>query len=272
MLTIEDLPELFLAAWPVIFGLDLSRYLFFAGAMAVILAAFAVPLAHRRIQARRASLADMRREIGHSLLTVLLFSLVGFCVFAGSQFGIFQIYRGETPGAGWLVLEFIAIVLMHDAYFYWAHRAMHTRWLFRQVHRVHHKSRTPTPWAAYAFAAPEAVVEAAILPLSLLVLPMHELTVLFFVTHMIVRNVIGHAGIELFPSWWLNNSLTRQITTTTHHDLHHSHGGYNFGLYFTWWDRWMKTEHPRYAVCFANATDVGRGKNQLACDDHSSVR
>lgn len=263
MLAIDEIPELFLAAWPVIFGLDLSRYLFFASAMAVILAVFAGPLARRRIQARKASLGDMRREIGHSLLTVLLFSLVGFSVFAGSQMGIFQIYRGHTPGAGRLVLEFLAIVLIHDAYFYWVHRAMHTRWLFRRVHRVHHKSRTPTPWAAYAFAAPEAVIEAAILPLSSLVLPMHELTVLLFVTHMIVRNVIGHAGIELFPSWWLKNPLTRQITTTTHHDLHHSHGGYNFGLYFTWWDRWMKTEHPQYADRFADTTKIGRAANRL---------
>ncbi|MEO0917088.1 MAG: DUF2147 domain-containing protein, partial [Pseudomonadota bacterium] len=35
-------------------------------------------------------------------------------------------------------------------------------------------------------------------------------------------------------------------TTVTHHDLHHAHAGYNLGLYFTWWDRWMGTEHPNY--------------------------
>ena len=36
------------------------------------------------------------------------------------------------------------------------------------------------------------------------------------------------------------------LTTVTHHDLHHSESRWNFGLYFTWWDRWMGTEHPRY--------------------------
>ena len=34
--------------------------------------------------------------------------------------------------------------------------------------------------------------------------------------------------------------------TTTHHDLHHQTGRYNFGLYFTWWDRACGTEHPQY--------------------------
>ena len=36
------------------------------------------------------------------------------------------------------------------------------------------------------------------------------------------------------------------INATTHHDLHHSSFHYNYGLYFTWWDRLMGTEHPAY--------------------------
>ena len=37
-------------------------------------------------------------------------------------------------------------------------------------------------------------------------------------------------------------------------DLHHSSGNTNFGLYFTWWDRWMGTEHPRYREEFRKVT------------------
>ena len=246
--------ELFVAVWPTIFALDLSRYLLAASLLAIVLAVFAGPLASRRIQSSRASGKDVRREIGFSLSTVILFSLVGFCIYIGSQAGIFKLYSGDVSRGWILVAEFTAMVLLHDAYFYWAHRFMHTGWLFRRVHRLHHKSRTPTPWAAYAFAPPEAILEASILPLAVLLMPLHEITVLLFVTHMIVRNVIGHAGVELFPSWWLRVPLLRWITTTTHHDLHHSHGGYNFGLYFTWWDTWMNTEHPDYADCFMAIT------------------
>ncbi len=244
------LSDIFVMVWPTIFALDLSRYLIAASVLSVVLAVFAGPLASRRIQSRRASSRDVRREIGYSLSTVVLFSLVGFSVYLGSQAGVFKLYGGDISSGWRLMAEFAAMVLLHDAYFYWAHRAMHTRWLFRRVHRLHHKSRTPTPWAAYAFAPPEAVLEAGILPIAALLMPLHHLTVLLFVTHMIVRNVIGHAGVELFPSWWLRAPVLRWITTTTHHDLHHSHGGYNFGLYFTWWDRWMNTEHPEYAGRF----------------------
>ena len=44
------------------------------------------------------------------------------------------------------------------------------------------------------------------------------------------------------------------LTTTTHHDLHHAHSDSNFGLYFTWWDRWMGIENTRTTqTAFARA-------------------
>jgi sterol desaturase/sphingolipid hydroxylase (fatty acid hydroxylase superfamily) len=74
---------------------------------------------------------------------------------------------------------------------------------------------------------------------------------LLWINFQIIRNAMGHAGFELHPRWWLSTPLTRWINTTTHHDLHHN-GGFNrnYGLYFTWWDKWMGTEHPKYAERF----------------------
>jgi sterol desaturase/sphingolipid hydroxylase (fatty acid hydroxylase superfamily) len=43
------------------------------------------------------------------------------------------------------------------------------------------------------------------------------------------------------------------LTTTTHHDLHHGQAGYNYAAWFTWWDRWMGTEHPQYLERYAKA-------------------
>lgn len=250
MIFLAEFALKFTNIWPTIFAIDLFRYLIAAGTLATILAVFATSLRRRRIQRRFAVANDMRREIFFSLLTVLIFSLIGFGVFVGSQSGIFKVYDGSLPPALRLLFEVSVIIVLHDAYFYWAHRAMHHPWLFRRFHRIHHKSRTPTPWAAYAFAPLEAIVETGILPLAALIFPMHQLTVFIFVTHMIVRNVIGHAGHELFPGWWLQMPIVRLITTTTHHDLHHSSGRYNFGLYFTWWDRLCGTEHPEYRKRF----------------------
>ena len=85
-----------------------------------------------------------------------------------------------------------------------------------------------------------------------------------FTSHMIVRNVIGHAGVELFPKRWLQWPIARLITTTTHHDLHHSEFRWNYGLYFTWWDRLVGTEHPQYRERFLASVSNDSTNDEIA--------
>jgi sterol desaturase/sphingolipid hydroxylase (fatty acid hydroxylase superfamily) len=123
---------------------------------------------------------------------------------------------------------------------------MHRPNVFRRLHRTHHRSVAPTQWAAYSFSVGEAVVQAAFLPLFLLAVPAHTTVLFLWMAHQVVRNVAGHCGVELEPKGWLGSWWGRWLTTTLHHDMHHEHGRYNYGLYFTWWDCWCGTEHPDY--------------------------
>jgi len=59
------------------------------------------------------------------------------------------------------------MIVAHDAYFYWMHRGSHLKSMFGFAHLHRHKSRTPTPWAAYSFASFEAFTEAAFVPIFL---------------------------------------------------------------------------------------------------------
>jgi lathosterol oxidase len=235
-----------------VFTIELMRYLVAAGAVTLMLwagRAWAVP---RRIQARLAGWDDRKREFLNSLVTVAIFGGVGILIMALVDTGIFRLILALPPL--WLgLLEFVAVVVAHDAYFYWMHRGLHSRAMFRRAHLEHHLSRTPTPWAAYSFAPVESVFEAAFMPLFLLLVPMHGPVILAFALHQITRNVLGHMGHELAWPGFTRSRWTGWLTTTTHHDLHHSQAGYNYGLYFTWWDRMMGTEHPRYHEAFETA-------------------
>jgi sterol desaturase/sphingolipid hydroxylase (fatty acid hydroxylase superfamily)/uncharacterized protein (DUF2147 family) len=244
----NELLHVYLSAWPTIWVMDTARYLVAATLMASILALFwRAGLGRRKLQARDPVRGQRRREFLASVRTAFIFSLLGAIVAVGDHQGWITIYKNfRQAGPLYLVLSLALMLVAHDAYFYWAHRAMHHRRLFALFHRTHHLSRTPTPWAAYSFAIPEAVVHGAFVPLFLLVVPMHGLGLLAFGIVQILRNVMGHAGAEVHgavfgPGRWLgwNN-------TTTHHDLHHEAGRYNYGLYFRWWDKLMGTEHPDY--------------------------
>ncbi|MFL0357047.1 sterol desaturase family protein [Erythrobacter sp. GH1-10] len=228
---------------------DLGRYLVAAGVLSILLLVFGTWARNRRIQKRRATRADYKREFLSSIRTVFVFGVTTLATLLGREIGVIH-FKLDQVSLFTFVWQFALIVVLHDAWFYWIHRAMHSKRLFRATHLHHHKSRTPTPWAAYSFTTWEAVFEAAFMPLFLLATSLmgvaySGLAVLFFLWHMIIRNVMAHAGSELFPAGWVDNPLTDWIATTTHHDLHHSDRA-NYGFYFTWWDRWMGTEHPRY--------------------------
>ncbi|MBX9795966.1 MAG: sterol desaturase family protein [Sphingomonas sp.] len=213
----------------------------------------------RRIQPRKASFADRRREFRQSMETLLVFAFVNLATFALVRSGIIPVHRG-TPDAWMLAWQLPAMVLLHDAWFYWMHRTLHHKSLFRRAHYAHHLSRTPTSWAAYSFAPIEAVAESIYIPMMFIALgwiaPIEAWAVFIFLGHQIARNAIGHSGFELAWPGFTRSPLTGWLTTTTHHDLHHTEGRYNFGLYFTWWDRMMGTEHPKYHERFEDV--VGR--------------
>lgn len=250
----ELFTDFLLDHWPEIFVFDFLRYVIPASLLTILTSLFARRLVHRRIQSRRATSKDRAREFRYSLSTIFIFSLVGLTIAVGETLGWMDIESGPASPL-WLIANLALIIFLHDAYFYWAHRLMHHKWLFARVHRTHHLSRTPTPWAAYSFAPAEALIEAAFLPLYLLLVPTHVVVIGVFLIHMVLRNVIAHAGFELFPKRWMSIPLLRHLTVTLHHDMHHEHFTSNYGFYFTWWDRWMGTEHPEYRARFKTLTE-----------------
>ena len=248
------------AVFPLVISIEAGRYLITAGLVSAIVWAFwNAYFKARKIQKRVADAADYRREIFTSLRTTLVFAVTGFGTYLAAKAGWLTVY-GDLAIRGWgyFVLTLLAMIVAHDAYFYWTHRAMHHPRLFRLFHRTHHKSKTPTPWTAYAFDVPEAIVMVAFVPLWLALVPMHDLAVFIFVTWQVVRNVMGHAGVELSPVSGRPSRLFGWLNTTTHHDLHHQDARSNFGLYFTWWDRTMGTEHPDYQMRVASIASPTR--------------
>lgn len=216
-------------------------------------------LKNRRIRKpmpRKRLWSQIRTEVFNSLRTICVFIALDIVVFDIADVGVLKIY-GDTPDFGWVwfVISIPLAIVLHDAYFYWAHRTMHHKKLYKLFHLTHHRSHNPTPFTAYSFAPGEAVVMYAYVPLLLLCIPMHYSAVAIVLFIMIFKNAIGHCGYELFPRGSTKNIFLRQNTTVTHHDMHHEKSNGNYGLYFTWWDKWMGTEHANYESRFEALTD-----------------
>lgn len=197
---------------------------------------------YRKIQKRFPTDRDYRREIGYSFLTSCIFGTTAFLFLGSSLRQYTRFYLDiDQYGLPWLLASIPLSLLIHDTYFYWMHRLMHHPRIYRRVHLLHHKSINPSPWAAYAFHPSEAVLEAGIVPLLLIVMPMHPISFFAFITLMLWFNVYGHLGYEIFPKSLYKHRVGRWLNSSIYHNQHHERFTGNYGLYFTFWDRLMGT-------------------------------
>lgn len=206
---------------------------------------------YHKIQERYPKKSDIRREILYSVCTILIFGLVIIGIVIASRNGLTKNYPNISDrGIAYYIFSILLMIVVHDTYFYWTHRLMHWKPLFKLAHKVHHLSTNPTPFAAYAFHPLEAFVEIGILPLIAFTLPYHRSALIIFSLYSLILNVSGHLGFELFPKGFASHKLFKWHNTSTHHNMHHRLVKCNYGLYLNFWDRIMGTNHPDYEKSF----------------------
>ena len=72
------------------------------------------------------------------------------------HFGIFEIYT--TIGTVWLMaLQLVVMIILHDSYFYWCHRLLHTQ-PFWNIHGIHHQASDPTVLTSHVFHYIETII------------------------------------------------------------------------------------------------------------------
>lgn len=238
----------------VLFVVVAARYFFFAGGFYWLF--YRGNLApSRKIRRETPPAGIIAREISWSLVTCFIFAVSGAALLHAWDSGHTRLYtRVEDHGWVWLVVSLPILMVLHETYFYWTHRWIHHPRIFRLVHRVHHESNNPTPWAAFSFHPWEALIQAIILPALVWVVPTHLAVLVAFLMVMTVLGVINHLGYEIYPRGFDETAIGREIIHATHHNLHHSRFKGNFGLYFTFWDRWMSTEVPDTNTVYREVT------------------
>jgi lathosterol oxidase len=234
-----------------------DKYFLIAGPAFLIFYIFlGKKISYKKIQQRFPKVKDYWREISFSVLSVIIFSFPPLLMLYSDSIRPHTTFYKNIAEYGWVyaILAFPLMVLMHDTYFYWAHRLMHHPKLFKLFHLIHHKSSNPSPWAAYAFHPLEAIVESLIFVVFLFTIPVHSIHLMLFFIFSLVYNVYGHLGFELYPKGFNTHWLGKWINTSVSHNMHHQYFKGNYGLYFTIWDRLMGTLNTNYDNTFEEVT------------------
>jgi lathosterol oxidase len=157
-------------------------------------------------------------------------------------YGYGHIYHDIADyGMLYLVLSPVLFVIFTDSLIYWIHRILHWKSIY-PLHKLHHKYKETTPWSAFSFHPLDGVAQSIPYHLFPMFFPMHN------VLYAVVLGIVGLWTINIHDRvtlhlWGVNGAA--------HHTLHHTKFNYNFGQYFTFWDRICGTymdplEHAPY--------------------------
>lgn len=201
------------------------------------------PAALRKLQPQAPAGHHRRRERLLSLSTLALFSSFSALTLVAASRGWTRLYfHVHERGWPYFFASIGIMLLLHDAYFYWMHRLLHTPFMMRHVHAWHHRSTNPTVWTALSFHPIEALFEGGIVPLSVGVLPLHPGALALWFVLMLAFNLEGHCGYELRGRRWRWPCLG--LAGSAFHNLHHQKSCYNLGLYTGLWDKVCGTAAP----------------------------
>jgi Delta7-sterol 5-desaturase len=194
-----------------------------------------------KIQARETAANLVRRDRRQSFV-----SLAGIAaMFGAGQWAYYALGWGfaAPDSIAGTILSALASLVLFDTWFYWFHRLIHSRWLYRRVHRWHHMTVTPVVWSNNSdrlidnlFLQSYWLAAHFLFPVAPVVLLAHKL-------YDQVTGVVGHSGWEHAGSWSLPPS---PLVGVTHHDQHHRYFRCNYATHFSLWDRLMGTLHPEH--------------------------
>jgi len=240
---------------------DLERYAYLAiGVWFVLWVVLPKVLQFRKVRADWPERRQMVFEFLHSLRTIAIFSALSTSVYVLWRLDLlpWAELNATLTGPYWFWGSVALTLIVHDTYYYWVHRWIHEPKRFRLYHRRHHRSYNPSPFTAYSFDVREAGLMVLFVILFEIFIPNAHGSTGMFVVISLLKNTLAHSGFELMPATRAGKPMFDWFTTTVHHDLHHARAGYNFGLYFTFWDKWMGTEDPTYYPEFRRVVEQGR--------------
>lgn len=222
--------------------------------------------AARRIQpVKRLSGRQLRHELLHTVVTFVVGTSSAGLAMLLHAMGRTRLASAVAPGHELeLVAWALGLVVFNDAWFYFWHRLLHTPWLFRHVHAVHHRSVDVNPFSSYSFHALESFLLGAWVVPAALLLPVPLPALLAVQVIGLANNVNSHLGYEFLPRWWIKVPPFAWMSSATYHNLHHQRSRGNYGLFFRLWDRLLGTELPGYEGVFLARRPGGAGSGDGA--------
>jgi methylsterol monooxygenase len=147
-------------------------------------------------------------------------------VLFGIYFNIYDSLSGrglnkiEIPTLGELTFELLFYSICYEVVFYYGHRLLHHKWIYKYIHKKHHTTFANIGITALYMHPIDAFVEITMpFAVGLYLLDGHLMSALIFIVNGTIISVQSHSGY--FSVFFPENR---------NHYLHHTKYNYNYGL------------------------------------------
>ncbi|CAG8438366.1 4789_t:CDS:2 [Ambispora gerdemannii] len=173
---------------------------------------------------------QISKEIRLSAMGFPLTTLVTVPWFLGEVKGYSRLYENiEDHGWFYAVFSIGFFLFFTDACVYWIHRWLHTPLIYKRLHKPHHRWIIPTPFSSHAFHPFDGYVQSVPYHFFVYLFPLHKYIYIGLFVFVNMWTIMIHDGAYFASGTFINGAA--------HHSLHHLYFNYNYGQYFTLWDK-----------------------------------
>ncbi|XP_030146726.4 lathosterol oxidase [Taeniopygia guttata] len=178
---------------------------------------------------------QVSREIAYAVRSLPWISVPTVALFFAEVRGYSKLYDNiEDSPYGWsgVFLSMLSFLFFTDMGIYWIHRGLHHKLFYKRFHKPHHLWKIATPFASHAFHPVDGFMQSLPYHIYPFLFPLHKVTYLGLYIFVNVWTISIHDGDYRVP-----RLLRHVINGSAHHTDHHLYFDYNYGQYFTLWDK-----------------------------------
>lgn len=138
----------------------------------------------------------------------------------------------------YFVLLMVAVVFLRMFHFYWIHRLIHWKPLYKACHYLHHKNINIGPWSGLSMHPLEHVLYFSGVMFHWII-PSHPIHAIFHLLHAGVSPALGHAGFHKL----VTRGEKGLMADNYFHYVHHRFFTVNFGHESVPLDKWFGSFH-----------------------------
>ncbi len=185
-------------------------------------------------------------ELARSVLVFLIYVIPTVVLMTVKKYTGYSTMYLDIAEYGYIyfVFSIFVFLFMLETTLYWIHYAQHKVNVMYSTHEFHHRSVNTNPLTTYSTNFSETFFYMLPTLVILLIIPWHPAAYITFATIAIFHGGYIHSGydFEIDLKTGKQRSFLSWHYSPTHHSLHHQKYNCNYGLYFTFWDRFNKTE------------------------------